>query len=103
FVPDKTPPLIPFSSVATTTKPFLVSSLPIDPNAPPPTGAKLVAGGVQPDMQTPTLISWSLRVQQEITPDTSLTVGYVGSHGYHELLGMDGNEPFPVVCPASPC
>jgi hypothetical protein len=30
-------------------------------------------------------------------------VGYVGSHGYHELIGIDANEPFPVVCPASPC
>lgn len=100
---DQNAPFNPVYSVGSATKPFLVSSLPIDPNAPPPTGAKLVAGGVQPDMQTPTLISWSLRVQQEITPDTSLTVGYVGSHGYHELLGVDANEPFPVVCPASPC
>jgi hypothetical protein len=62
-----------------------------------------VPGGVQPDLQTPTLISWSLRVQQAITANTSLTVGYVGSHGYHELLGIDANEPFPVICPTSPC
>jgi hypothetical protein len=32
-----------------------------------------------------------------------LTVGYVGSHGYHELIGIDANEPIPVICPASPC
>jgi hypothetical protein len=54
-------------------------------------------------MHSPTLISWSLRVQREITRDTSVTVGYVGSNGYHELIGVDGNEPFPVICPASPC
>ena len=30
-------------------------------------------------------------------------IGYVGSHGYHELLGIDANEPFPVICPATPC
>jgi hypothetical protein len=35
--------------------------------------------------------------------NTALTVGYVGSHGYHEITGVDSNEPFPVVCPASPC
>jgi hypothetical protein len=80
-----------------------VSSLPIDPSAPVPGGAKLVPGGVQPDMQSPTLISWSFRVQQELSRNTSLTLAYVGSHGYHELLGADGNEPFPVICPASPC
>jgi hypothetical protein len=68
-----------------------------------PAGAKLVPGGVQPDMKTPTLTSWSLRVDRELSPNTVLTVGYVGSHGYHELIGIDANEPFPVICPASPC
>jgi hypothetical protein len=80
-----------------------VSKLPIDPTAAIPATAKLVPGGVQPDMQTPTLISWSLRVQQTLSPNTSVTVGYVGSHGYHELVGVDANEPTPVICPASPC
>lgn len=100
---DQNAPFNPSYSVGSATVPFPVSSLPIDPSAPLPAGAKLVAGGVQPDMETPTLISWSLRVQREITPDTSLSVGYVGSHGYHQLIGIDANEPFPVICPAAPC
>ena len=100
---DQNAPFNPVYSVGSASTPFPVSSLPIDPTVPPPAGAKLVPGGVQPDMRTPTLISWSLRLQQEISPNTSLTVGYVGSHGYHELIGIDANEPFPVVCPASPC
>src|SRR5260370_8778431 len=54
-------------------------------------------------MQTPTLISWSLRVEHQLSPNTALTVGYVGSHGYHEIVGVDANEPLPVICPASPC
>jgi hypothetical protein len=80
-----------------------VSKFPIDTSAPVPTTARLVPGGVQPDMQTPTLISWSLRLEREISPNTSVTIGYVGSHGYHELIGIDANEPAPVICPASPC
>ena len=80
-----------------------VSQLPLLPSGPVPSTAKLVPGGVQPDLQTPTLISWSFRIQQEITANTALTVGYVGSHGYHEILGIDANEPFPVICPAAPC
>jgi hypothetical protein len=100
---DQNAPFNPTYSVGSATTPFPVASLPIDPSAPPPSGTKLVPGGVQPDMKTPTLISWSLRVQQELTPDTSLALGYVGSHGYHELIGIDANEPFPVICPASPC
>ncbi len=80
-----------------------VSGLPINPAAAVPSNAKLVPGGVQPDMQTPALISWSLRIDRELSPNTSLTVGYVGSHGYHELIGVDANEPVPTICPASPC
>jgi hypothetical protein len=96
---DQNAPFNPTYSIAS----LPVSSLPIDPSAAVPTGAKLVPGGVQPDMKTPTLISWSMRVEQQISPNMSLTVGYVGSHGYHELVGVDANEPFPVICPASPC
>ncbi len=80
-----------------------VSRLPLSRTAPIPATARLVPGGVQPDLQTPVLVSWSFRIQQELTPNTALTVAYVGSHGYHELIGIDANEPFPVVCPASPC
>jgi hypothetical protein len=91
----------PFNPTYST--PLSVSQLPINPAGPFPGTPKLVPGGVQPDMQTPTLISYSLRIQQQLSPNTSLTVGYVGSHGYHELIGIDANEPFPVICPAAPC
>ncbi len=96
---DQNAPFNPTYSIAS----FPVSKFPIDPTAPVPTAAKLVPGGVQPNMQTPRLISWSLRVERELSPNTVVTVGYVGSHGYHELIGVDANEPVPVICPASPC
>jgi hypothetical protein len=91
----------PFNPTYST--PLSVSQLPVNPAGPFPGTPKLVPGGVQPDMQTPTLISWSLRLERELSPNTALSVGYVGSHGYHELIGIDANEPFPVICPASPC
>jgi hypothetical protein len=96
---DQNAPFNPVYSIANTT----VSKLPLDPTKPVPAGAKLVPGGVQPDMQTPTLISWSLRIERELSPNTALTVGYVGSHGYHELIGIDANEPVQTICPAAPC
>ena len=68
---DQNAPFNPAYSIANA----LVSSLPIDPAAPVPAGAKLVPGGVQPNLKSPTLISWSLRVQRELSPNTSLTVG----------------------------
>jgi len=96
---DQNAPSNPTYSIAS----LPVANLPIDPTAAVPAGAKLVPGGVQPDLKTPTLISYSLRVEQELSPNTAVTLGYVGSHGYHELIGEDANEPLPTICPAAPC
>ncbi len=96
---DQNAPFNPTYSIAA----LPVSQLPINPLAPVPAKALLVPGGVQPNLKMPTLISYSLGMEQEITPNTSLTIRYVGSHGYHELIGVDANEPVPVICPASPC
>ena len=86
----------PFNPVYTGTIP--VADFPITTL---PAGVKLAPGGVQPNLKSPTLISYSLRIQQQLTPNTSVSVGYVGSHGYHELLGIDTNEPAPITCPGS--
>jgi hypothetical protein len=74
----------------------------IDPNA-TYAGVKVIPSGVQPDLRTPTVESWSLKMERQISPSTSLSVGYAGSHGYHELLSLDANLPTPTICPASPC
>ena len=66
-------------------------------------GSRAVPSGVQPNLQTPAVESWTLKVDQQLSPSTSLSVGYVGSHGYHELLSLDANLPTPTICPASPC
>ena len=96
---DQNAPFNPTYSIAS----LPVSNLPIDPAAPTPAKALLVPGGVQPNLKMPTLISYSLRLEQEVTPNTSFTVGYVGSHGYHQLIGIDANTPIPTICPTSPC
>lgn len=96
---DQNPPFNPTYSIAA----LPISSLPLNPATPVPATAKIVAGGIEPDMRTPTLLSWSIRVEHQISANMALTVGYVGSHGYHEIVGIDANEPFPTVCPAAPC
>jgi hypothetical protein len=96
---DQNAPFNPTYSVAA----LAVSKLPLSTESAPPSNALLVPGGVQPDLKMPTLISYSLRVEQALSQNTSLTVGYVGSHGYHEIVGVDGNTPVPTICPASPC
>ena len=73
------------------------------PGAPFPPGAKVPPSGVQPDIKTPTVNSCTLKIEQQLSPATSLSVGYIGSHGYHEIFVLDKNVPVPTICPASPC
>jgi hypothetical protein len=54
---------------------------------------------VETDISTPALLSYNLRVEREITPSTVVSVGYLGSHSYHQILSGDLNEPVFVVQP----
>lgn len=84
---------------------FAVKNIPFSSIAPDKTyaGAKVIPSGVQPNLQTPTVKSYTFKIEQQIAPNTVLSVGYIGSHGYHELLSLDTNLPVPTICPASPC
>jgi len=72
-----------------------VSSLQITPGSTPPSGSKVSPSNVQPDIDTPAVLNWSLRIEQQVLPHTSVTVGYIGSHSYHQILSEDMNEPVP--------
>ena len=83
-----------------------VSSLNINQSTTASAGAPSRPPTSRPDAsQTPTVLTcWTFKAsEQQIAPDTSLTVGYVGSHGYHQILSEDQNEPIPVVCPNGNC
>ncbi len=54
--------------------------------------------GVSPNAQTPTVQEWSFRVEQQLSANTVLRVGYVGSHGYHGLISVDANSIPAEVC-----
>lgn len=92
----------PFNTTAAL-KNVSVASLNIVPGTPPPSGSLVSPSGIQPDAYTPTILSWTLKIQQQLTQNMSLSVGYIGSHGYHQMLSEDVNEPVPTICPASPC
>ncbi|RSL16051.1 carboxypeptidase family protein [Edaphobacter aggregans] len=80
-----------------------VSALHFTPTSTPPAGSLISPSNVQPDIDTPTVLTWYFKVEQQIAPNTSLTVGYIGSHGYHQILSEDQNEPIPVTCPNPAC
>ena len=88
---DQTAPFNTAESISN----IAVSNLNFTPGTPPPAGTKISPSNVQPDISTPSVLNWSLRIEQQIAPRTSLTVGYVGSHSYHQILSEDMNEPVP--------
>jgi len=70
------------------------------PGGPLPAKAQITPSGVQPNLKTPAVLKYTLKIEREITPSTSFSAAYVGSHGYHELLSFDANTPIPTICPA---
>jgi len=80
-----------------------LSSLNFVPGAPLPAGGLISPGGVQPNLYTPIVETYTFKVEQQLDPNTVLAIGYVGSHGYHEIVSVDANQPFPTICPAAPC
>jgi hypothetical protein len=62
--------------------------------ATPTGGTALVSPStVDPGIATPALLAYSLKIEQQLAPGTSLTVGYDGSQSYHQILSGDLNEP----------
>ena len=60
----------------------------------PTGGTQLISPStVDSAIRTPTLLAYDLKVEQQIAPATSLTIGYSGSHSYHQILNGDLNEP----------
>ena len=60
-----------------------------------PTGVtpQISPSTVDSGMSTPALLAYNLKVEQQIAPSTSLSIGYDGSHSYHQVLNGDLNEP----------
>ncbi len=88
-------------------------------NPPPPfplgfsagaAGALPAVDGVTPYLKVPTRLQYSFSIQQQLSANMVLTVGYVGAHAYHLTDVTDGNRALPTIvpagtpgCTASPC
>jgi hypothetical protein len=61
------------------------------------TQSRLSASTIEPNPHRSYVMQWNLNVQRQLTSDTTLTLGYVGSRGVHLLIrGDDGNMTLPV-------
>jgi hypothetical protein len=72
-----------------------LAGLNIGPGVALPPGALVSPSGIQPSADTPTVESYTLRIEQQLSRNLSLAVGYVGSRGYHEIISIDANLPVP--------
>ncbi len=64
--------------------PYTFAPIPADGNYPLPDGVGVPTRPLT--IRLPTLDAWNLMLQQQITPTTSLQIGYVGSHGIHNMF-----------------
>ena len=101
---DKVPPTN--GQVAFASQAFL-PLIPVNPSTPLPSACgpgvptpctTFAPTGVQTALKTPTVEEWNLTVEQQITPNTSLLLAYVGSHGYHGGVSSDPNQIPSQIC-----
>ena len=71
--------------------------IPITPG-PPPANTIFAPTGIQANAKTPAVNEWNLTIEQQLSPNTSVSVAYVGSFGVHELLSVDANSILPQIC-----
>lgn len=56
---------------------------------------------MDPHLAVPTLMGYNLNVQRQITSSTAVTIGYVGSRGYHLTRYSELNTPRPQILPGN--
>lgn len=76
--------------------------IPITPG-PPPANTIYAPTGIQANAKTPAVNEWNLTIEQQLSPNTALSVAYVGSFGFHELLSVDPNTIPAQICMSATC
>jgi hypothetical protein len=86
FVEDLTPPNINYWSTQLSTGPPVepFPAIPADGNFPLPNNIQLPTRPLT--MRIPTLDAWNLTVEQKLNNSATLQLGYVGSHGVHNMF-----------------
>jgi len=44
------------------------------------------------------VVEWNYFIEQRLTQNMSIRVGYVGSHAYHNIIDIDANTIAPQIC-----
>jgi hypothetical protein len=104
--------LPPFNGAASYSNVPLQSILPIVPSVRPAPSCgpgvpqpctTFAPQGIQSDAKTPAVQEWNFRIEQQLSANTALRVGYVGSFGYHGLVSIDPNTIPAQICASATC
>ncbi len=88
---------VPLSSIGLPIAPGVAPPPSCGPGVPTPC-TTFAPQGVQANAKTPTVQEWHFTLEQQLTSNTSLRLGYVGSFGYHGLLSVDPNSIPAQIC-----
>lgn len=98
FLVNSVPPYNGSASFSNVSLPNILPIVSGVPPAPPcgpgaPSACTVFAPqGVQPNAKTPAVNEWNFTIERELNDQTSLTIAYVGSFGYHGLISIDPNS-----------
>jgi hypothetical protein len=88
--------LPPYNSAASCANVAILTIIPVIPPTLP--ACPLSPQGIQSNAKTPSVQEWNLAIEQQLTPNTSLRVAYVGSFAVHELVSLDPNTIPATIC-----
>ncbi len=83
------PPYISNTTISNTSFDAPGNGIPAGSSAP------LVISGFSANYSTPYVQDWSLDLQQQLTHNAVLDIGYYGNHSVHQIGMEDLNQPFP--------
>src|SRR5207245_7117936 len=87
-------PIIPGKSL----NPFCGPGLPLPVLGDLKSCTPLTPWGTQVNPKTPTALEWNYFIEQQVSQNMSIRVGYVGSHAYHNIIDIDANSVVPQTC-----
>ena len=90
-------PLLPFNNKVTIGSASSPAKFPLQLTGNLP-GARPSPSGVDPKIKTPTVEQYSFRIDQGLSSNTLLSLGYIGQHGFHLLDTADVNTAIPTLC-----
>ena len=82
-------------------RPFCGPGLSTSTSSPPPPAGSctpITPWGTQVDPKTPTAVEWNYFIEQQVSRNMSIRVGYLGSHAYHNVIDIDANTIIPQIC-----